>query len=155
MFGSSWHLLSSRATFSWMELNFLTKIYVCNQSLVFSNSQHFLVFLKAIPDLCLTQDFFRVLVILFSCYLSIRLSLIFLLFPYFTKRLFCFFFILLLVCSCAFLTYVQVEFSIVILEFRVLFVLLKSFSVSIDALFFRQYLLIYLFKLCFSYLSAI
>ena len=71
-------------------------------------------------------------------------------FPYFTPRLFCFFCIRLLICPRAFSSWSLVDFSLVILEWPVLIVLLDPVSVSFKSPFFRQYLLIYIFKLHFK-----
>ena len=68
-------------------------------------------------------------------------------FPYFTPKLFCFLCTQFLVCPRAFSTYLLVEFPFFILECFVLIVFLDPVSVSFKFPFFRQYLLIYLFKL--------
>ncbi len=84
----------------------------------------------------------------FSSYLSIRpFCYVLSLFPHFTPKLFCFLCIRLLVCTRSFPTNLLVEFSFVILECPDLFLLLDLVSVSFKSLFFRQYLLIYSFKL--------
>ena len=68
------------------------------------------------------------------------------LFPYFAPKLFCFLCIRLLPCPRTFSTCLLEEFSFVILEWPILFLLLHFVSVSFDYLFFHQNLLIYLFK---------
>ena len=98
----------------------------------------------AIPGVCLLQGLRRVLIILFHIIHSIGLFVMFFLFPYFNPKLFCFIYVLVYLHE--FSTYLVVEFSFVILEFPVLFVLLDSVLVSFKSSFYHEYLLIYLFK---------
>ena len=78
------------------------------------------------------------------------LSVMFFLFPNFTPELFCFLWIWFLVCPLAFFTYLLIEFSFVIFEGPVLFILLDSVQVSFDSPIFCQGPLIYLCKLFFQ-----
>ena len=66
----------------------------------------------------------------FRTIIPISFSVLFLLFPYFTAKLFCFFRIWLLECPRAFSTYLFVEFSFIILVYPFLFVVLEPASVS-------------------------
>ena len=83
------------------------------------------------------------------------LSIMFFLFPYFTPELFCFHCIQLLVCPCAFSINLSVEFSFIMLEGPVLFVLFNSVQVSFEFLFFHQYFLIPFLLVVLSDLSTI
>ena len=69
------------------------------------------------------------------------------LFPYLTQKMFFFFCIWLFVSPRAFSTYLLVDFSFVTLKSFVLYVLFNPFLLSLESLFFRLYLLIYLAKL--------
>ena len=84
-----------------------------------------------------------------SCYSFFMLFIHsdFLVGSYFTPKLFDFLFTRLLVFPRAFSTNLLVDFSLFIFESPVLSALLHPVSVSFKSHFFRQYLLVYLFKL--------
>ena len=67
--------------------------------------------------------------------------------PYFTPKLLRFFYPCLLICFGIFSTNLLVEFSFVILEFSVLFILFDPVQIPLESSFFRQYLLIYFLQL--------
>ena len=74
----------------------------------------------------------------------------FFLFPYFTPKLFCFLSIYLLISPCASSTCLSVEFSLVLLECSVFFVLFDPVSVYFKSSFFCHYFFfIYFFKFYF------
>ena len=98
-----------------------------------------------IPDVFPLQRLFRVLVINFVYYLSIWSWVINILFPCFTPKFFYFLCICLLISSCAF-SNPLVGFSFIILVWPVFFALFDPVTVSFKSPFFRQYLLIYLYK---------
>ena len=83
------------------------------------------------------------------------LSIMFSLFPYFTPKLFCFLCIQLLVCFRAFSIYLMVEFSFVILEYPVLFVLLEPSQIGFWVSPLSPISLICLFKLNFQTSSVL
>ena len=87
----------------------------------------FWVLLLVFSGLCSPRGLL-VLLILFSCYLSIQ-NFCFVLFSYFTSKFFCFFCLQLLICPCALAICLSVEVFFVILECRVLFILLDPVSV--------------------------
>ena len=62
-------------------------------------------------------------------------------FFYFISKLFCFLFIQLLVCPCAFFTVLFVEFSLILLESPALFVFIDSVLAFLKSPFFHRYLL--------------
>ena len=69
------------------------------------------------------------------------ISIMVFLFPYFILKLFGFFWICLLVCPCTLATNLLVEFSFVILECPIMFVLLDPIPISFVSPFFCQYFL--------------
>ena len=126
-----------------MDVNFLTRIYVCHHGLAFSKSEIYLVLFQVYIRLMAffeSSQFFFYTIYLFG------ISFMVFLLPYFTPKLSCFLCIRLLYYPCAFSTYLKVGSSFVILDGPVLFIFLHSVLVSFKSLFFRQYLLIYLFN---------
>ena len=119
IFVSSQYLLSSRAR---MEINFFNQNSYMPYGQAFSHLVFSWVLLWVIPDVFPPKGLLQVLVILFHVIYSFSLSVMFFPFPYFTPKLFCFLWFWLLVCACAFSIYS--EFSFVVLERPVLFVLL-------------------------------
>ena len=110
--------------------------------------------LWAIPGVLSPHVLFRVLVILFPCYLSIRPFWCVLSVPTFYSS----FLSYASVCWYVLVhnsSYLLVEFSFVILESPILLVLFTSVLLSFTSPFFRQYLLIYLFKFFLSDLSTV
>ena len=101
--------------------------------------------------MCLLQVLHRILVIFHVNY-TFGLFVMFVLFPYFTPKLFCFLCIYLLFFLCAFSVKSLVEFSFIILECSVLFVLLNSVTVSFKFSFFGQH---FSLQVVFLDLSAI
>ena len=75
----------------------------------------------------------------FHVFYPFDFSIIFFLFPYFTLELFYFLCLWLLVCPCTFFTNLLVEFSFIILEGSILFVLFEPVPVSFESPFFHQY----------------
>ena len=94
------------------------------------------------------RDFFEFLWLFFDVICLFGLSVMLFLFSYFTPTfIFCFLCNGCLLCLRAFSIYFLVQFSFVLLECPILFAVLNSISLSFKSPFFRQYLLIYLFKL--------
>ena len=72
MFAFSRHLVSCRASLSWMDENVLNQNPCFHHRLAISNSVLSWMLLGAIPLVCPPHGLLRILVIFFSCYLSIR-----------------------------------------------------------------------------------
>ena len=90
----------------------------------------FFVLIWAIPDVCPPQGLLWVLVILFSCYLPIWPFCYILSVPIFSFKIVLFLLHPIVGSSRAFSTYLSVEFSFLILECPILFVLLDTVSMS-------------------------
>ena len=115
------HLLSYRANLSWIQFGLVFSVY----------------FFKCYPSP--SSSSCNILYVIYPFCISVM----FFLFLYLTPNR-----IILLICSCLFSTDMLVEFSFVILEGPILFVLFDPFSGSFEHSFFHQYLLIYFFLLC-------
>ena len=92
------------------------------------------------------RSIFELLEFFFHVIYQFGFSVMFFLFSYSTSKLFCYLLKWVLVCPRALSTYLLIEFSFVILEYLVLFGVLDLVSESFKSPF-RQYPLIYLFKL--------
>ena len=127
--------------------NFITRIHVSHRGREFTNLVFFKCCSKWIEVYFCLRAFFQSLQLFPHDVYPFSLSIIISTFPYFAPKWFCFPRIRLRVYLRAFSPYLQVEFSFVVLECPALSVLFDLIPISFQSSFFRQYLLIYLFKL--------
>ena len=124
-----------------------TRIHVFHHGLAFSNMIFFVLFWVkrcVFPRL----DLLRVVLILLSYYLSIRVFFVmFCRLPYFSLKLPDFSCIRLLVCFPVISLHLLVEFLFVVLELPLLSVFFYPLSISFKYSYFHQYILVYFFIL--------
>ena len=125
-----------------MDVTFKTKVHVYYHGQAFSNSESFSALLRVNSGILSSQGLSSNACSYFSCYLSHWSFSYILSVLIFYSKIVLFLCIRLLVNPHAFPTYWLVNFSFIILECPVLFVLLVPVSVSFKPLIFLQYILI-------------